>query len=395
MRHTSIEVREGAARPSPIRRVSIILCSVAVCLGAVFVFALGGDPVVSGAGAVVPSTPAPAPPSTTTTVLSTTTTALSTTTTALSTTTTLPAPTDLVAASARVQEVPRVVLGDLAASEELVRISNIPYGPLPEHELDMWRSSGPRLHPGAIVYVHGGAWAGGDKDIVATPFAALLEHLISEEGWTVFSINYRVGTAFPDALLDVNRAVRWVKAHSYEYGIDPDQVVVYGHSAGGHLAAMLGTTWNESTLQPADLPAPLANVSPRPTAVVSLSGPLDPKAWGDSNPNPADNFSGGGVIAAFAGCAGEFYTSCTPEELAAIDVSTYADPEDPPMFVAHGDLDGVVHPLEQQAVLLRLQAAHETVWYDLATVGAAADRNHVMDAVVNIAALRAFLNAVT
>ena len=386
MRHALIEVREGTARPSPIRRVSIILCSVGVCLGAVLVLAHGGDPVVSGADAIVPSTLEPMP-SSTTTVLATTSTS--------TTTTTLPAPTDLVEASARVQEVPRVVLGDLAASEELVRISNIPYGPLPEHQLDMWRSSGPRLHPGAIVYVHGGAWAGGDKDIVATPFAALLEHLITEEGWTVFSINYRVGTAFPDALLDVNRAVRWVKAHSYEYGIDPDQVVAYGHSAGGHLVAMLGTSWNEPTLQPADLPAPLANVSPRPTAVVSLSGPLDPKAWGDSNPNPADNFSGGGVIAAFAGCAGEFYTSCTPEELAAIDVSTYADPDDAPMYVAHGDLDGVVHPLEQQAVLLRLQAAHETVWYDLASTGAPADRNHVMDAVVNVAALRAFFDAVT
>jgi acetyl esterase/lipase len=294
-----------------------------------------------------------------------------------------------------VQVVPRVVLADLPPSDDLVRIDNIPYGPLPEQQLDMWRSSGPRVHPGAIVYVHGGAWNGGDKDIVATPFAAVLEHLISEEGWTVFSINYRVGTAFPDALLDVNRAVRWVKAHSYEYGIDPDQVVVYGHSAGGHLAAMLGTTWNEPSLQPVDLPAPLANVSPRPVGVVSLSGPLDPKAWGDSNPNPADNFSGGHVIATFAGCAGDWYTSCTAEQLAAVDVSTYADAADPPMYVAHGDLDGVVHPLEQQAVLLRMQAAHEIVWYDLATVGDDADRNHVMDAVVNVAALQAFFVTVT
>ncbi|MBI4933512.1 MAG: alpha/beta hydrolase [Actinobacteria bacterium] len=384
MQHRLIEVRERAARPSAARRATIVLGSAAVCLGAVLAFAGGDDLAGSGPDITVPVT---------TTVPATTTTVPATTTVAPSTT--LPAPTDLVAASARVHDVPRLVLADLPASEQLVRISNIAYGPLPEQQLDMWRSSGPRLHPGAIVYVHGGAWNGGDKDIVATPFATLLEHLITEEGWTVFSINYRVGAAFPDALLDVNRAVRWVKAHSYEYGIDPEQVVAYGHSAGGHLAAMLGTTWNDPTLQPADLPAPLANVSPRPVGVVSLSAPLDPKAWGDSNPNPADQFSGGGAVATFAGCVGEWYTSCTPEQLAAVDVSTYADPADPPVYVAHGDLDGVVHPFEQQGALLRMQAAHEVVWYDFATVGAEADRNHVMDAVVNVAALRAFLDAVT
>lgn len=387
MNHTLIDVRERTARPSAARRATIVLGSAAVCLGAVLAFAGGDDLAGSGPDLTVPVTTVPA-----TTVPPTT---VPVTTTIPVATTTVPAPTDLVDASARVHDVPRLVLADLPASESLVRISNIAYGPLPEQQLDMWRSSGPRLHPGAIVYVHGGAWNGGDKDIVATPYATLLEHLISEEGWTVFSINYRVGTAFPDALLDVNRAVRWVKAHSYEYGIDPEQVVAYGHSAGGHLAAMLGTTWNDPTLQPAGLPAPLANVSPRPVGVVSLSAPLDPKAWGDSNPNQADIYSGGQVVATFAGCAGDWYTSCTAEQLAAVDVSTYADPTDPPMYIAHGDLDGVVRPLEQQGALLRMQAAHEVVWYDLASTGPEADRNHVMDAVVNVAALRAFFLAVT
>jgi acetyl esterase/lipase len=383
MSRQMIEVRSATVRHPHRRRVSIVVCSLLICGAAVVSFIRSGDEAT--AAAVVPPT----------TVLATTTTVPATTTTVPVTTTTLPAPS-LLAAAALTQAVPRQVLAELPAAESLVRIPDIAYGPLPEQSLDMMRSSGPRLHPGAIVYVHGGAWAGGDKDIRATPFQDVLDHLITEEGWTVFSINYRVNTPFPDALLDVNRAVRWVRAHSYEFGIDPEQVVVYGHSAGAHLAAMLGTTWNEPTLQPTDLPAPLGQVSPRPNGVVSLSGPLDPKAWGDSNPNPADNFSGGHVIAAFAGCMGDWYTSCSAEQLAAIDPSSYVDPADPAIYVGHGDLDGVVYAAAQQAVVLRLQAVlgPDSVWYDLATVGAESDRNHVADGALNVAALRAFLAVV-
>lgn len=335
----------------------------------------------------------------------TTTTAVTTTvpvTTAVPTTVPRPAPS-LEDAARRVDAIPRVPMSDDPPLVPIARIADVAYGPDPEQVLDVLRSSGPSRHDGAIVYVHGGAWVGGDKDVSATPYARIIEHLITDEGWTVFSIDYHLapnpddadptGVPFPAALLDLNRAIRWVKAHAVDFGVSPENVVVYGHSAGGHLAALVGTAWNEPSLQPTDLPSNLALVSPEPAAVVSLSGPLDPAAWGDSNPDPTNQFSGTRAIAAFGGCADLLYTSCTLAQLHAIDVSTYADANDPPIYITHGDLDGIVRPEAQQPVVLRLMAALPVayVWYDLVTDGPPEERNHVLDRAVNTAALQAFL----
>ncbi len=283
------------------------------------------------------------------------------------------------------------------------RIVDVAYGPEPEQVLDVLRSSGPNRHDGAIVYVHGGAWAGGDKDVSATPYARIIEHLVADDGWTVFSIDYRlaanpdvpgsVGTPFPAALLDVNRAVRWVKTHAVDFGVSPTNIVVYGHSAGGHLAALIGTAWNEPSLQPTGLPANVAIASPRPAAIVTLSGPLDPAAWGDSNPDPTNLFSGTRAIAAFAGCPGTTHSTCSLGQLHDLDVSKYADAADPPMYITHGDLDGIVRAASQQPVVRRLMATLPAgnVWYDLVTDGPPEERNHILDRAVNTAALRAFL----
>ena len=348
-----------------------------------------GEPVTGGSVTTVPApTTTTGPPTTATT--------------AVPTTGPRPAPS-LDDAARRVDASPRVPMSDDPPVVPIARIADVAYGPDPEQVLDVLRSSGPSRHDGAIVYVHGGAWVGGDKDLSATPYARIIEHLVTDEGWTVFSIDYHLapnpddanptGTAFPAALLDVNRAVRWVKAHAVDFGVSPENVVVYGHSAGGHLAALIGTAWNEPSLQPTDLPANLAVVSPEPAAVVSLSGPLDPAAWGDSNPDPTNLFSGTRAIAAFGGCAALFYTSCTLAQLHALDVSTYADANDPPMYITQGDLDGIVRPEAQQPVVLRLMAALPIayVWYDLVHDGPPEERNHVLDRAVNTAALQAFL----
>jgi acetyl esterase/lipase len=283
-------------------------------------------------------------------------------------------------------------------------MNDVAYGTLPEQRLDVYRGPATARHDGAIVYVHGGGWIGGDEDLLSPTQPHIVTSLAAEQGWTVFSIRYRLapdpdvpgdaGAPFPAALLDVNQAVRWVKANASRFGIDPAKVVVYGWSAGGHLAALLGTTWNEPALQPTSLSNRLAAVSPRPAAVVSIAGPLDPKAWGDSNPDRANIFSGGAVIASFAGCAGSWYTSCSASQLRAIDVSTYADRADPAMYIAHGDLDGIVTAADQRPVVARLAAAIGTdeIEYDLTSKGAAADRNHLPDAALDHDALASFLD---
>jgi acetyl esterase/lipase len=292
----------------------------------------------------------------------------------------------------------------VVAGTPTLALDDVAYGPLPDQVLDVYETPGGQP-TGAIVYVHGGAWIGGDEDLTSSPFPQLIRDLAANERWTVFSVRYRLaadpsipgdtGTPFPAALLDVNRAVRWVKANADEFSIDPDRVVVYGWSAGGHLATMLGTTWNEPALQPADLPTTLASVSPRPAAVVSLAAPLDPRAWGDSNPDPSNLYSPGAAIASFAGCAEPTYASCTTDDVGRLDVTVGADPADPPLYLGHGDQDGIVAPLPQQAAVMRLAAAigPDRVTYDLTSVGSPDDRNHVPDMGLDGAALRAFLDA--
>lgn len=106
---------------------------------------------------------------------------------------------------------------------------------------------GPARRP-AILQIHGGAWVIGDKREQGLP---LLYHL-AENGWVGFNANYRLSprATFPDHLIDVKRAIAWIREHADEYGVDPDFVCVTGGSAGGHLTALAALTANDPAYQP-------------------------------------------------------------------------------------------------------------------------------------------------
>ncbi|MCB1014081.1 MAG: alpha/beta hydrolase, partial [Acidimicrobiales bacterium] len=105
----------------------------------------------------------------------------------------------------------------------------------------------PRMRP-AIMQIHGGAWVVGDKREQGIP---LLGHLAAN-GWVGFNVNYRLSPAatFPEHLIDLKRALVWIREHADEYGIDPDFIAVTGGSAGGHLTALMGLTANDPEYQP-------------------------------------------------------------------------------------------------------------------------------------------------
>jgi acetyl esterase/lipase len=88
-----------------------------------------------------------------------------------------------------------------------------------------------------IVWIHGGGWQNGSKDRTqAVKFVP--------QGYAVASINYRLSShaIFPAQIEDCKAAIRWLRAHAKEHGIDPQRIGVWGSSAGGHLVAMLGVT---------------------------------------------------------------------------------------------------------------------------------------------------------
>src|SRR5439155_1458730 len=104
----------------------------------------------------------------------------------------------------------------------------------------------PRPLP-AIVQVHGGGFVTGSRR-EALP---LVTHLAAN-GWATFSIDYRLSprATFPDHLVDVKRAIAWVRENADAYGVDPSFVAVTGGSAGATLAALAALTANDETLQP-------------------------------------------------------------------------------------------------------------------------------------------------
>ncbi|QUR68329.1 alpha/beta hydrolase [Mycobacterium spongiae] len=129
--------------------------------------------------------------------------------------------------------------------------SDIPYGPGGrENLLDVWRR--PDLAPGrrapVLLQVPGGAWAINGK----RPQAYTLMSQMVELGWICVSINYSKSprSTFPAHVIDVKRAIAWVRENIADYGGDPDFIAMTGGSAGAHLASLAALTPNDPQFQP-------------------------------------------------------------------------------------------------------------------------------------------------
>lgn len=112
------------------------------------------------------------------------------------------------------------------------------FGADPKQRLDLARPVGRGKSP-VLLFVHGGGWSIGDKRHAA---ASKARHF-TESGWAFASANYRL---VPQATVeqqaaDVASAIAWLRANAGKEGLDPDRIVLMGHSAGAHLVALVGT----------------------------------------------------------------------------------------------------------------------------------------------------------
>ncbi|MCH9669501.1 MAG: alpha/beta hydrolase [Actinomycetia bacterium] len=131
------------------------------------------------------------------------------------------------------------------------RADTVQYGPHPRaNRADIWRRTDlPRDGKSPVLLqVPGGAWAIGMRRPQAYP---LLSHL-ADHGWVCVSIDYRVSPrhTWPDHMVDVKRALAWIKGHIAEYGGDPEFVAITGGSAGGHLSALAALSADDPQFQP-------------------------------------------------------------------------------------------------------------------------------------------------
>jgi acetyl esterase/lipase len=136
--------------------------------------------------------------------------------------------------------------------------------------LDIWARRDLPLDRRApvLLQVHGGSWTMGSKRGQAHP---LMSHL-AEQGWVCVAINYRLSpkSDWPAAVVDVKRAIAWIKDNIEEYGGDPGFIAITGGSAGGHLSALAALTPNVSDFQPG-----FEAVDTRVQAAVPLYGAYD------------------------------------------------------------------------------------------------------------------------
>ena len=181
-----------------------------------------------------------------------------------------------------------------------------------------------------IINIHGGAFKMGSKEQgVPTEYLA--------QGYAVASINYRLSqhAKFPAQIEDCKAAVRWLRAHAHEYRLDPNHIAAWGASAGGHLAAMLGTTGDTKEF---DVGANLDQPS-RVQAVVDYFGPTDflqmdahrlPSGQVHDTANSPESELIGGAIQE------------NREKTAKANPITYVTSGDPPFLICHGDQDPLV-----------------------------------------------------
>ncbi len=190
-----------------------------------------------------------------------------------------------------------------------------------------------------VVWIHGGGWRAGSKENTRAPE-------VLGEGYAVASINYRLSweATFPAQIHDCKAAIRWLRAHAAAYGLDPDRIGVWGSSAGGHLAALLGTSGDVAELE--GTVGGNLEYSSRVQAVCDFFGPTDflavlEGAWSSARgPTAPEALLLGGPVAERVELA----------RLASPVAHVSAD--DPPFLIVHGERDPVV-PVDQSLRLYR------------------------------------------
>ncbi|MCC6807129.1 MAG: alpha/beta hydrolase [Deltaproteobacteria bacterium] len=130
----------------------------------------------------------------------------------------------------------------------VVQTRGVVFDPERKLRLDVFAPVDTAKKCAAIIYVHGGGWIVGYRSFQGRPFMVRM----AQKGFVCFAPDYRLSprATFPDHIVDVKRAIAWVREHAEEYNVDPEQILIAGNSAGGHLAALAALTPGFAKFQP-------------------------------------------------------------------------------------------------------------------------------------------------
>jgi acetyl esterase/lipase len=201
-------------------------------------------------------------------------------------------------------------------------------------KFDLYRPSGndtETLSP-LVVWVHGGAWRAGSKENV--PVTGWLKY-----GFAIASVEYRLSpqARFPAQVHDIKAAIRFLRAHAAEYGLDADRFIIAGASAGGHLAALTGVSKD----------------------VDELEGSVGDQLETSSDVQSIVSFYGASNLQTILGQSTEHGLSVrvpalqlllggqpldVPEIARLASPVAHVDEDDPPLWLIHGDSDPQMPP---------------------------------------------------
>jgi len=230
--------------------------------------------------------------------------------------------------------------------------------------LDLYlpKTSTTQLFP-VIVYIHGGGWFEGSRDMCPG-------NTFASRGYAVACVEYRLAKLgecpadyiFPVQIYDIKSSVRWLRLNRTTYGLDSNRIAAMGNSSGGHLAALLGTSYGIQALEGDQN----TGVSDEVQAVVDWYGPVDivngPSVFADdpcTTPLDTLNQVYGGedtqyfywTLAWGVFLGGSLQDQQILDRAVEATPLTYIDPSDPPFLILHGEDDGMV-PISQSEMLV-------------------------------------------
>jgi acetyl esterase/lipase len=199
----------------------------------------------------------------------------------------------------------------------------------------------------AVLWIFGNRWSRGSKN--HPPPLNLMS-----QGYIVVSIDYRLSgeAPFPAAIEDCKTAVRWIRANAATYHFDPDHIGAWGHSAGGHLAALLGTSGGVAELEGA---GDNSTFSSRVQAVCDMSGASDLVQFYEAVSSSNDGMAPivRSSIEQFIG--GPFEQN--KAKAIAASPTTYVSKDDAPFLIIHGENDMSIPVSQSEELASKLKAA--------------------------------------
>lgn len=207
-----------------------------------------------------------------------------------------------------------------------------------------------------IIMVHGGGWIEGNKEncVIET----IKAQDIAKKGFAIACIDYRLSneSKFPAQIYDVKAAIRWLRMNAGRYGYDPGRIGIWGISAGGHLAALAGTSGGVRELD-GDIGV---GGSSRVQAVVDWFGPTDFMDVAGDKVDMSRSDDHGYYLqderhAASYLIGGQLMEN--PELVKMANPITYVTPDDPPFLIIHGTEDGTVPVNQSRKLYLALKEA--------------------------------------